>query len=113
MQKVSIGVLAFAALAAVVPVQAADDLDRAIAAIEAYDYPRALPPLRAAAAQGDRSAQRLLGFMLLHGEQLYRGINADPTEAVAWLRKAAALGDEQAAWLVARVEGRRVAKIAP
>lgn len=101
MRRVVFGVVAVAALAAV-PVKADDDLQRAHAALEAYDYPRALAPLRSAAAGGDRRAQRLLGFMLLHGEQLYRGIRADRAEALSWLRKAAAQGEEQAAWFVAR-----------
>ncbi len=113
MQKVSIGVLSLAALMAAVPIHAAGDLDRAMIAIEAYDYPRALPPLRTAATQGDRRAQRLLGFMLLHGERLFRGISADPTEAMTWFRKASAQGDEQAAWVVARIEHGLVAKAAP
>jgi TPR repeat protein len=108
-----IGALAIVASTAMVPGHAADDFDRAITAIEAYDYPRALPPLREAASHGDRRAQRLLGFMLLHGEQLYRGISANPAEAVAWLRKASAQGDEQAGWVVARIDRSRVASTAP
>ena len=113
MRTVFIGAFALAALTAMAPVHAAEDLDRAITAIEAYDYPRALPPLRTAATQGDRRAQLLLGFMLLHGEQLYRGISADPVEAMAWFRKASAQGDEQAAWVVARIERSQVAITAP
>ena len=58
----------------------------------------------------DRRAQRLLGFMLLHGEQLYPGVAADPGEAIAWLRKASAQGDEQAAFTLARVERRLLAR---
>jgi TPR repeat protein len=99
-----IGALTLAATAMTASAGAADDFDRALAAIEAYDYPRALAPLRAAAAQGDRRAQRLLGFMLLHGEQLYRGIDTNPGEGVAWLRKASAQGDEHAAVALARIE---------
>lgn len=111
MRSAFIGILAVISLTAV-PVLAAEDLDRAIAAIEAYDYPRALPPLREAAGRGDRRAQRLFGLMLLHGEQLYRGVSADPAEAMAWLRKASAQGDEHAAWVVARIERSRVATTA-
>jgi TPR repeat protein len=113
MRSVLVGAFAVAALTAMGLVHAAEGLDRAIAAIEAYDYPRALPPLREAATSGDRRAQRLLGFMLLHGEQLYRGVRADPAEAMAWLRKASEQGDEQAAWVVARIERSRVATTTP
>ena len=112
MRSVLMSALAVASLTAMVPVLAAEDFDRAIIAIEAYDYPRALPPLRAAATQGDRRAQRLLGVMLLLGVQLFRGISADPAEAVVWLRKASAQGDEQAAWVVSRIERSRVASTA-
>jgi len=48
MRSVLMSALAVASLTAMVPVLAAEDFDRAIIAIEAYDYPRALPPLRAA-----------------------------------------------------------------
>ena len=96
--------LALAALGVVSPLQASNGLETAIVAIESCDYPRALQPLRVAAAEGDRDAQRLLGFMLLHGAQLYRGVDVDRPEAIAWLRKASAQGDEQAAWVIARIE---------
>jgi TPR repeat protein len=85
--------------------QADAEFDRAIGAIDAYDYPRALPPLSVAAEAGDRRAQRLLGFMLLHGEALYRGVVADPVQAVAWLRRASEQGDEQAASVLGRLAG--------
>ena len=110
MRTTFIGALALAASATMVAAHATDGLDRAIVAIEAYDYPRALAPLREAAAQGDRRAQRLLGFMILHGEQLYRGVGTDTAEALVWLRKAAAQRDEQAAWVVARIERLQVAQ---
>jgi TPR repeat protein len=112
MRSAFIGALALAASEAMVPAHAMDQLDRAIVAIETFDYPRALGPLREAAAAGDRRAQRLLGFMLLHGEQLYRGVGSDVAEALLWLRKAAAQGDEQAAWAVARIERLQVARSA-
>lgn len=104
MRKVLVGAVTLAVLTTMTPVHAVGEIDLAISAIEAYDYPRALPPLRVAAMQGDRRAQRLLGFMLLHGEQLYRGIDTNPGEGVAWLRKASAQGDEHAAVALARIE---------
>jgi TPR repeat protein len=110
MRRAFIGVLALAASATMVAAHATDHFDRAIVAIETYDYPRALGPLREAAAEGDHRAQRLLGFMLLHGEQLYRGVGTDIAEALVWLRKAARQGDEQAAWVVARIERLHVAR---
>jgi TPR repeat protein len=102
MRVIAIAAIGFATLATVLPAGAQNSLDRALAEIEAYDYPRAVASLRAAADDGDRRAQRILGFMLLHGDRLYRGVTADRAEAVAWLRKAANAGDEQAAWFVAR-----------
>ena len=112
MRKILMGAVTLAVLTTMTPIHAGGEVDLAISAIEAYDYPRALPPLRVAAMQGDRRAQRLLGFMLLHGGQLYRGVDADPAEALSWLRKASEQGDEQAALVVSRLERDRVARIA-
>ena len=107
MRLIAIAAIGFASLAAVVPAGAQNGLDRALVELEAYDYPRAVASLRAAADGGDRRAQRILGFMLLHGDRLFRGVAAGRAEAVAWLRKAAHAGDEQAAWFVARLDGDR------
>ena len=107
MRLIAIAAIGFASLAAVMPAGAQNGLDRALVELEAYDYPRAVASLRAAADDGDRRAQRILGFMLLHGDRLFRGVAADRAEAVAWLRKAAHAGDEQAAWFVARLDGSR------
>jgi TPR repeat protein len=107
MRLIAIAAIGFATLATVLPAGAQSGLDRALVELEAYDYPRAVASLRTAADDGDRRAQRILGFMLLHGEGLYRGVAVDRAQAVAWLRKAALAGDEQAAWFVARLDGNR------
>jgi TPR repeat protein len=96
-----------AVVATVAPSARADaEFDQALGAIDTCDYPRALAPLRTAAEAGDRRAQRLLGFMLLHGEALYRGVVADPIQALAWLRRSSGQGEVQAAFVLARLEGR-------
>ena len=105
MRVIAIAAIGFATLAATLPAGAQNGLDRALVELEACDYPRAVASLRAAADEGDRRAQRILAFMLFHGDRLYRGVAADRPEAVAWLRKAAHAGDAQAAWFVARLEG--------
>lgn len=107
MRLIAIAAIGFATLATVLPAGAQNGLDRALAELEACDYPRAVASLRTAADDGDRRAQRILGFMLLHGDRLYRGVATDRAEAVAWLRKAAHAGDEQAGWFVARLDGNR------
>lgn len=107
MRSTLVAVIGLATLAAVVPAGAHEGLERALVAFDAYDYPRAVLSLRDAAEKGDRRAQRILGFMLLHGDRLYRGVVADRAEAVVWLRKAAREGDEQAAWFVSRMDGVR------
>ena len=80
-----------------------DAYRQAIDAIDACDYPRALAPLRSAAAAGDRRAQALLGLMLIHGPALYAGIATEPVEAITWLRRAAQQGDAVSAWAVRRI----------
>jgi TPR repeat protein len=109
-KPVVIAVLA-AALLTAMSASAADassPYDQAIDTLDAYDDPRAVAQLRAAATSGDLRAQRLLGFMLLYGERLFPGVRSDRTEALEWLRKAANRGDEAAAFVVRRADQRIV-----
>ena len=78
------------------PAAAHDGFDDAIDALGDYNYPKAVPALRGAAHAGDRRAQELLAFMLLHGEALYSGLTPDRDEAMVWFSRAAAAGSETA-----------------
>jgi len=109
-KPVVIAVLA-AALLTAMSASAADassPYDQAIDTLDAYDDPRAVAQLRAAATSGDLRAQRLLGFMLLYGDRYFPGVRSDRTEALEWLRKAANRGDEAAAFVVRRADQRIV-----
>lgn len=103
---------AAAALAAAILAPAvahpSDAMARAEEAYENFRWPGAVVSLESAAQSGDRSAQRLLGFMLLYGERLYPGVKSDRAKAFYWLRQAANQGDEGAAFVVQRAD-RRVA----
>lgn len=60
-----------------------------------YRYSEALKYFRAAAAEGDRQAQRTLGLMLLYGGGLYGGdVHGEPEQAKRWLQAASAHGDD-------------------
>ena len=64
-----------------------------MAAFNTKDYARALTPLTRAAEAGHAGAQYNLGFLYLGGG---RGVAQDEAQAIYWLRKAAAQGDEDA-----------------
>jgi len=92
------------ALVATVPISASSaSFDDALEAIDQCDYSRAVAPLRAAADSGDVRAQRLLGFMFLHGPSLYPGVARDRNEAVLRLRQASAQGSQEAALVLNRI----------
>jgi TPR repeat protein len=89
-----------ALLLSVSPVVAGEHFDQAIEALGDYNYPKAVPALRSAAQEGDRRAQEVLAFMLLHGEALYSGLTPDRDEALQWFGRAAANGSEVAQGLL-------------
>lgn len=74
---------------------ASDEYQAGLAAAGEHRYAQALAHFQAAAAQGDRDAQRASGLMLLYGQRLYGGdIHEDRPQAMRWLRAAAAGGCE-------------------
>ena len=105
--------LAFAVcLAAPGSAAAQDDYDRALEAIDGWNYAAALEPLRAAAARGDARAQEQLGMLLLYAGTLEgAGVRGDAREGIDWLRRAAAQGSEVAGFIVGRID-RRAPKLA-
>jgi len=70
----------------------AGDLRDGLAAFENKNYPVALAKFRLAAAQGNASAQVIIGAMFEKG----LGVAQDYVEAVRWYRLAAAQGDARA-----------------
>jgi TPR repeat protein len=79
-------------------------LARAEAACDDYEWSEALAWFEVAAEAGDRRAQQVAGMMLLYGDRLYPGIARDTERAKAWLQRAKAQGDEEAAFMLARIE---------
>jgi TPR repeat protein len=70
-------------------------------AAASYRYAAALAHFQAAAEQGDRSARRTLGLMLLYGEPLYgQEVASNREQARRWLQAAAADGCEVSAFMV-------------
>lgn len=86
------------ALAAPMALHAQPTVDDAVARINEFDDVVALVIVQELAANGDASAQELLGFMLIFPNTLYRtGRPAEHQAGVAWLAQAAAQGREPAA----------------
>ena len=77
----------------------ANDFDQAIEALGDYNYPKAVPALRAA-AEHDMRAQEILGFLLLHADAIYSGITPDRAEAMQWFARAAGGGSDVAQQLL-------------
>ncbi len=68
-------------------------------------YMDAISALAIAAEDGDVRAQRLLGLMYVYGESLYGpAVHRDVGLGRAWLYRASAQGDKDAAWTLARLD---------
>lgn len=75
--------------------------ERGLEAAASYRYATALVHFQEAAEQGDRSARRNLGLMLLYGESLYgKEVAGNRELARRWLQAAAADGCEVSAFMV-------------
>jgi TPR repeat protein len=82
-------------------VAASRSYERGLEATSNYRYSEALMHFQAAAEQGERSAQRTLGLMLLYGERLYGpDIHRNHEQAKRWLQAAAASGCEVSAFML-------------
>lgn len=70
-------------------------MERGLAAYEKSRYADAIAEFRRAAAAGNSRAEEILGFMFLHGPDLYGAdVPADRDEAVRWFARAAKDGRE-------------------
>ena len=102
MQYIGI-ILALAAAAGPAYANGEAELTLAEEAVVNFRYGVALDHFRAAAAKGNRLAQRTAGLMLLKGSALYGSeVPANPTEAIKWLRAAAANGCNVSKFVLAR-----------
>jgi TPR repeat protein len=97
-------VLATAAFALPFGASADTDMDEGFAAVDDFNYARALDSFRAAGDAGNVQGARIAGFMLLYGEPLYGpDVKRDRAAGVALLRKAAAGGCEISAAVLPRI----------
>lgn len=75
--------------------------ERGLDAVAAYRYSEALMHFQRAAEQGDRSARRNLGLMLLYGDQLYgKEVARNTAQAKHWLQAAASDGCEVSTFML-------------
>ncbi len=70
-------------------------------------YGQALSKFKHSAAQGDSSAQEIIGFMYLHGAALYGAeVAQDRDQAIYWFERAAHGGREVAQHMLCVLRGR-------
>jgi TPR repeat protein len=82
-------------------------LERGVQAFEQSRYGDAIAEFRSAANAGDSRAQEILGFMYLHGPNLYgASVPLDRDQAIHWFRHAALGGSEVAKHMLCVLTGR-------